>query len=170
MTVVAGDFAGIPHDDGYVHAYQRHLHRAGVHPEVWAFHAHGDANAFQESGSARARVTRSYLSLLGGRRWRDSRIWIDEAGARFRDAHGVVWGDASQRRATEHLLSLGALDERIEALYYDNYSNQCAMPSRCAVQDRGLVSPNPFNGAPPGYDEADRRRDAWFAFAEAAAG
>ncbi|MDO8209530.1 hypothetical protein [Conexibacter sp. CPCC 206217] len=160
VTLVAGSFAGIVGDDRYVDAYQRRLARAGAAPDVWAFHAHGDANAFQEHGSADARVTRYYLSKLQGR-WAGARIWIDEIGARYRDAHGVVWGDESQARATQFVLGLATLDPRIEAIYYFNYSNQCAQPSRCAVQDRGLVSPTPFDGEPPDYDDANRRRAAY---------
>jgi hypothetical protein len=163
-TLVAGDFAGIAGDDRYVRRYQRHLAKAGATPAVWAFHAHGDVNAFQENGSDRARVTRFYLGKLGGR-WAGSRIWIDEIGARYRDARGVVWGDDSQEQATQFLLGLATLDPRIEAIYYYNYSNQCSQPSRCAVQDRGLVSPNPFNGEPPDYDAANRRRAAYDAIA-----
>lgn len=159
-TVVAGGFAGIPGDDRYLHAYQKHLAKAGATPAVWSFHDHGDVNAFQESGSTAARIARSYLGALRGR-WADARVWIDEVGARYRDAHGIVWGDDSQARATRFLLGLATLDERIERIYYYNYSNQCAEPRRCAIQDRGLVSPNPFNGEPPDYDEADRRRAAY---------
>lgn len=159
-TVVAGDFAGIPGDDHYVHAYQRHLAKAHATPAVWAFHDHGDVNAFQESGSDRARIARFHLGKLK-RRWADARVWIDEAGARYRDARGAIWGDGSQREATRFLLGLATLDPRIEAIYYYNYSNQCAQPSRCAVQDRGLVSPTPFNGEPPDYDDANRRRAAY---------
>jgi hypothetical protein len=160
-TVVAGSFAGIPGDDRYVDAYQHHLAKAGARPAVWAFHAHADVNAFQENGSDAARVTRYHLGKLRGRHWAGARIWIDEIGARYRDARGTVWGDDSQARATEFLLGLATLDPRIEAIYYYNYSNQCAQPSRCAVQDRGLVSPTPFNGEPPDYDDADRRRAAY---------
>ncbi|MDO8187059.1 hypothetical protein Q5424_19530 [Conexibacter sp. JD483] len=159
-TVVAGGFAGIPGDDRYVHAYQRHLQKAHATPTVWAFHDHGDVNAFQEHGDTAARIAREYLGALRGR-WGEARIWIDEVGARYRDARGVIWGDGSQARATQFLLSLATLDQRIERIYYYNYSNQCAQPSRCAIQDRGLVSPNPFDGEPPDYDAADRRRAAY---------
>lgn len=159
-TLVAGDFAGIAGDDHYVSAYQRRLKKAGATPAVWAFHAHGDVNEFQESGSTRARIARWYLSTLRGR-WADCRVWIDEIGARYRDACGTIWGDASQAEATRFLLGLATLDRRIEAIYYYNYSNQCSTPSRCAVQDRGLVSPTPFDGQPPDYDEANRRRAAY---------
>ncbi|HEY4278558.1 MAG TPA: hypothetical protein VGM91_10080 [Conexibacter sp.] len=159
-TVVAGSFAGIPGDDRYVNAYQKRLRKAGATPDVWAFHDHGDVNAFQENGSTAARIARFYLGKLAGR-WGGSRVWIDEIGARYRDARGGIWGDDSQAQATQFLLGLGTLDPRVEALYYYNYSNQCAMPQRCAVQDRGLVSPNPFNGEPPDYDDANRRRAAY---------
>lgn len=158
-TVVAGDFAGIPGDSVYVDAYQAHLAAAGATPAVWAFHAHSDVNRYQVLGVSDARISRYYLSKLQGR-WASARIWIDEVGARFRDASGLVWGDASQRDATSLLLGLASLDPRIEAIYYYNYSNQCAHPARCAIQDRGLVSPAPFDGQPPAYDAADRRRAA----------
>ena len=164
-TLVAGDFAGIPGDERYVHSYQKRLAKAGATPAVWAFHAHGDVNAFQERGSTAARISRFYLGRLGGR-WAGARIWIDEVGARYRDARGAIWGDDSQREATRFLLGLATLDPRIDAIYYYNYSNQCAQPSRCAVQDRGLVSPNPFNGESPDYDDADRRRAAYDVIAE----
>ncbi len=137
-------------------------------PEVWAFHAHSDVNRFQVVGASDARVTRYYLSKLQGQ-WAGARIWIDEVGARFRDASGLVWGDASQRDSAGLLLGLATLDPRIDAIYYYNYSNQCATPGGCAVQDRGLVSPSPFDGQPPFYDSReppprrvrrDRRRGA----------
>jgi hypothetical protein len=122
-TIAAGDFAGIPGDDAYVDAYQAHLAAAGADPAVWAFHAHSDVNRYQVLGVSDARVSRYYLSKLQGR-WAGARIWIDEVGARFRDASGLVWGDASQRDATSLLLGLAALDPRIEAIYYYNFSNQ----------------------------------------------
>jgi hypothetical protein len=158
--LVAGDFAGIPGDDAYVDAYQAQLAVAGAVPDVWAFHAHSDVNRFQVLGVSDARVTRYYLGKLQGP-WAGARIWIDEVGARFRDASGLVWGDASQRDATSLLLGLATLDPRIEAIYYYNYANRCATPSGCAVQDRGLVSPAPLNGQPPAYDAANRRRAAY---------
>lgn len=158
--VVAGDFAGIPGDDVYVDAYQAHLAAAGAVPAVWAFHAHSDVNRYQVVGASDARVTRYYLSKLQGP-WAGARIWIDEVGARFRDASGLVWGDASQRDATSLLLGLATLDPRIEAIYYYNYSNQCATAGGCAVQDRGLVSPDPFNRVTPDYDALNRRRAAF---------
>lgn len=157
-TLVAGDFAGIPGDDAYVDAYQARL--GGAIPDVWAFHAHSDVNRFQVVGASDARVTRYYLSKLQGP-WAGARIWIDEVGARFRDASGLVWSDASQRDSTSLLLGLATLDPRIDAIYYYNYSNQCATPGGCAVQDRGLVSPSPFDGQPPAYDAANRRRAAY---------
>ncbi|HZV72369.1 MAG TPA: hypothetical protein VFF79_01520 [Conexibacter sp.] len=159
-TLLAGDFAGIPGDDAYVDAYQAELAAAGAVPDVWAFHAHTDVNRFQVVGASDAPATRYYLSKLQGR-WARSRIWIDEVGARFRDASGLVWGDASQRDAAGLLLGLATLDHRIDAIYYYNYSNGCSTASGCAVQDRGLVSPNPTNGAPPDYDGANRRRAAY---------
>lgn len=159
-TLLAGDFAGIPGDDAYVDAYQAELAANGAVPGVWAFHAHSDVNRFQVLGVSDAPVSRYYLSKLQGP-WAGSRIWIDEVGARFRDADGLVWGDASQRDAAGLLLGLATLDPRIDAIYYYNYSNQCADPSGCAVQDRGLVSPNPLNGQAPDYDGGNRRRAAY---------
>lgn len=158
--LVAGDFAGIPGDDAYVDAYQAHLAAAGAVPDVWAFHAHTDVNRFQVIGVSDAPVSRYYLSKLQGP-WAGARIWIDEVGARFRDASGLVWGDVSQRDATSLLLGLASLDPRIEAIYYYNYSNGCATPGGCAVQDRGLVAPAPRDGQPPAYDAPNRRRAAW---------
>lgn len=159
-TVVAGDFAGIPNDDAYVDAYQATIAAAGANPAVWAFHAHSDVNRYQVLGVSDARISRYYLSKLQGQ-WAGSRIWIDEVGARYRDASGLVWGDASQRDATSLLLGLATLDPRIDVIYYYNYSNQCATPGGCAVQDRGLVSPDPFNRVAPGYDALNRRRAAF---------
>jgi hypothetical protein len=161
--VVAGSFAGIP-GDAYVGAYKRHLRRARARPDVWAFHAHSDINAFQERGDRSARISRWYLGQLN-RRFSDCRIWIDEIGARYRDATGRIWGDDSQAEATAFLLDLARLDPRIDALYYYNYSNQCSVPARCAIQDRGLVSPAPFNGEAPDYDARDRPRSAYDVFA-----
>ena len=159
-TLVAGDFAGIPADDAYVDAYQAEIAAGGGNPPVWAFHAHSDVNRFQVVGASDAPVSRYYLSKLQGP-WAGARIWIDEVGARFRDASGIVWGDASQRDATGLLLGLATLDPRIDAIYYFNYSNQCATAGGCAVQDRGLVSPAPLNGDAPDYDAANRARPAW---------
>jgi hypothetical protein len=159
-TLVAGEFAGIPGDDAYVDAYQAELAAAGAVPDVWAFHAYTDVNRFQVVGASDAPVTRYYLSKLQGP-WAGSRVWIDEVGARWRDASGLVWGDASQRDATSLLLGLATLDPRIDAIYYYNYANRCATPAGCAVQDRGLVSPSPLNGQPPGYDAAGRKRAAY---------
>lgn len=159
-TLVAGDFAGIPGDDAYVDAYQARLAAAGAVPDVWAFHAYADVNRFQVVGVSDAPVTRYYLSKLQGP-WAGARIWIDEIGARFRDASGLVWGDASQRDAAGLLLGLATLDPRIDAIYYYNYSNRCATAGGCAVQDRGLVAPAPLNGASPDYDAAGRRRAAY---------
>ncbi len=159
-TLVAGDFAGIPGDDAFVDAYQSELAAAGAVPAVWAFHAHSDVNRYQVIGVSDARISRYYLSKLQGP-WAGSRIWIDEVGARYRDADGIVWGDASQRDSTSLLLGLATLDPRIDAIYYYNYSNRCSRPSRCAVQDRGLVPPAPLDGQPPAYDAAGRRRAAY---------
>lgn len=159
-TLLAGDFAGIPGDDAYVEAYQAELAANGAVPDVWAFHAYTDVNRFQVVGASDAPVTRYYLSKLQGP-WASARVWIDEVGARWRDASGLVWGDASQRDAAGLLLGLATLDPRIDAIYYYNYSNRCATPAGCAVQDRGLVSPGPLNGASPGYDAANRRRAAY---------
>ncbi|MBB4662792.1 hypothetical protein [Conexibacter arvalis] len=156
--LVAGDFAGIPGDDAYVDAYQAAL--GDARPDVWAFHAHSDINAFQAGGPDSARISRYYLSKFQGP-WANARIWIDEIGARFRAPDGVVWGDASQAQATSFLLGLATLDPRIDAIYYYNYSNRCAMPIRCAQQDRGLVSPSPIDGNPPEYDGYNRPRQAW---------
>lgn len=157
-TLVAGDFAGVPSDDVYVDAYQAAL--GGAIPDVWAFHAHSDVNTFQVVGAGDARVTRYYLSKLQGP-WAGARIWIDEVGARYRDTSGRVWGDTSQRDATGLLLGLATLDPRIDAIYYYNYSNRCATPGGCAIQDRGLISPTPLDGQAPGYDGPNRVRAAY---------
>jgi hypothetical protein len=159
-TLLAGDFAGIPGDDAYVDAYQAELAAAGAAPDLWAFHAYADVNRFQVVGASDAPVTRYYLSKLQGP-WAGARIWIDEVGARYRDASGLIWGDASQRDAASLLLGLATLDPRIDAIYYYDYSNRCASASGCAVQDRGLVSPAPLNGESPGYDAPNRRRAAY---------
>lgn len=159
-ALVAGDFAGIPGDDAYVDAYQAELAANGAAPVVWAFHAYTDVNRFQVVGASDAPVTRYYLSKLQGP-WAGARIWIDEVGARYRDASGLIWGDASQRDSASLLLGLATLDPRIEAIYYYNYANRCATPSGCAVQDRGLVAPAPLDGQPSGYDATGRRRAAY---------
>jgi hypothetical protein len=163
-TLVAGDFAGIPGDDAYVDAYQAEVAANGAVPDVWAFHAYTDVNRFQVVGASDAPVTRYYLSKLQGP-WAGSRIWIDEVGARFRDASGLIWGDVSQRDAAGLLLGLATLDPRIEAIYYYNYANRCGTPSGCAVQDRGLVAPAPLNGEPLAYDAPGRARPAYHVIA-----
>jgi hypothetical protein len=162
-TVVAGEFAGIAGNDAYVDAYQSAL--GGVRPDVWSFHAHGDVNAFQAGGPDSARVSRYYLGKLQGA-WAGARIWIDEVGARYRDPSGVVWGDESQQDGARFLLGLATLDPRIDAIYYYNFSNQCSQPASCAIQDRGLVSPTPFNGQAPAYDAANRPRPAYRVIAD----
>ncbi|MCW2951388.1 MAG: hypothetical protein JWQ48_558, partial [Conexibacter sp.] len=121
----------------------------------------------QANGPDDARVSRYYLGKFQGP-WAASQIWIDEVGARFRDASTTVWGDASQQQATEFLLGLATLDPRITSIYYYNYSNQCGQPLTCALQDRGLVSPAPLDGQSPGYDAANRPRAAYDVIAERA--
>ncbi len=158
-TVIAGDFAGIAGDDAYFNAYAAGLQ--GAIPAVWAFHDHGDVNSFQTpNGSDSARVARYYLSKLQGP-YANARIWINEVGARYRDAGGQLWGDDSQAQATQFLLGLATLDPRIDRIYYYNFSNQCTTAGRCAIQDRGLVSPAPMDGSPLDYDTPDRPRSAY---------
>ncbi|MBO0769289.1 MAG: hypothetical protein J2O48_11460 [Solirubrobacterales bacterium] len=164
VPVTAGDFAGIP-GDPYVAVYQRHLKRNGARPDLWAIHAHSDLNSFQVHGDRSARITRDYLKRLRWR-WSDCRIWLTEYGARYRDAQGKIWGDESQAQTMQFLLGLPQLDKRIDAIYYYNYSNQCSIPSRCAMADTGVVSPAPFNGEPPDYDERDRPRAAYKVLAD----
>jgi hypothetical protein len=159
-TVLAGELAGIP-GDRYLARYQRAL--GSTRPRVWGVHAHTDANQFQAGTNTSAPATRFFLRGLRGR-WARSRIWIDEVGAYYRDVHGRVWGDQSQQQAASFVLGLASLSPRIGRIYYYNYSNQCSDPSRCAVQDRGLVSPQPFDTAPGasiGYDVAGRVRPAY---------
>ena len=156
--VAAGEFAGIAGDSAYIIAYRRALGRA--RPAIWSFHAHADANAFEAGTDRSAPATRFFLRALPGR------LWIDEAGAYFRDAAGTVRGDIAQRDATSLLLGLARLSHRIERLYYYNLSNQCSTATRCAVQDRGLVAPLPFDARPGdaldgGYDLAGRTRPAY---------
>lgn len=158
-TVIAGDFAGIAGDDAYFDAYAAAL--GGAIPAVWAFHDHGDVNSFQTpNGPDSARVARYYLSKLQGP-YANARIWINEVGARYRDASGQLWGDDSQAVATQFLLGLATLDPRIDRIYYYNFSNQCTTAGRCAIQDRGLVSPAPMDGSPLDYDTPDRPRSAY---------
>jgi hypothetical protein len=164
-TILAGDFAGIANDDAYVDAYQAALGTA--RPAVWSFHAHSDVNAFQAGGVDSARIARYYLSKLQGP-WAGSQIWIDEVGARYRDPSGTVWGDASQAQAGEFLLGLSTLDPRITAIYYYNFSNQCATASRCAQQDRGVVSPTPFDNTSLNYDGINRKRAIYDVLADRA--
>jgi hypothetical protein len=159
-TVAAGELAGIP-GDPYLRRYQRGL--GSARPALWSFTAHTDANRFQANGDASAPATHFFLSGLTGR-WARARIWIDEIGAYFRDENGNVWGDDSQAQTARFILGLAALSPRIGRIYYYNLSNECSDPSRCAVQDRGLVSPQPFDlapGASIGYDIADRVRPAY---------
>jgi hypothetical protein len=164
-TVPAGEFAGIP-GDRYVLRYQRAL--GAVRPPLWSFHSHTDPNQFQAGVNASAPATRYFLRVLGGT-WARSKLWIDEVGAYYRDIHGQVWGDQSQQQATSFVLGLATLSPRIARIYYYNFSNQCSDPSRCAVQDRGLVSPQPFDlgpGASIGYDVAGRVRPAYAVIAD----
>ena len=147
-TVAAGEFAGIP-DDPYVARYRQAL--GAQNPRVWSFHAHLDAE------TATAPATRFYAQALPA----NARLWIDEAGAYFRDASGRVDGDAAQRAGAERLLGLRTIAPRIDRLYYYNLDNQCSTASRCAVQDRGLVAPSPFDGTPLGYDTNGRERPAY---------
>ena len=159
-TVLAGELAGIP-GDPYLSRYQRAL--GSVRPKLWGVHAHTDANQFQAGVNANAPATRFFLRQLGGS-WAHSRLWIDEVGAYYRDENGTVWGDQSQQQTMSFILGLASLSPRIARIYYYNLSNQCSDPSRCAVQDRGLVSPSPFDvamGASIGYDVAGRIRPAY---------
>jgi hypothetical protein len=155
--IAAGEFAGIP-DDPYVKRYLRAL--GATSPRLWGVHTHGDANQFQNGSNPDAPDTHYFLKALPGR----APIWIDEVGAYYRDATGKVWGDQSQQQTVQFILGLGALSPRIKRIYYYNLSNQCSDPSRCAVQDRGLVAPQPFDVAPGasiGYDTAGRVRPAY---------
>jgi len=161
-TVLAGDFAGQLDDDAYVDGYQAAL--GAARPAVWAFHAHGDVNDFQSGLASDARTSRYYLHKLDGT-WASSDVWIDEVGARWRDASRKIWGDDSQKRSTSFLLGLATLSPRVKAIYYYNYANECSSAARCGLQDRGLVSPSPLDGTSPGYDERGRRRPAYDVFA-----
>jgi len=161
-TVVAGEFAGQLDDDPYVDAYEAAL--GSARPAVWAFHAHGDVNDFQSGLASDARTSRFYLRKLSGA-FAGSDVWIDEVGARWRDASRKIWGDDSQRRSTSFLLGLATLSPRVKAIYYYNYSNECSIAAHCGLQDRGLVSPAPLDGSSPGYDERGRRRPAYDVFA-----
>ena len=120
-------------------------------PQVWSFHAHLDATA------ATAPATRFFAAALPSH----ARLWIDEAGAYFRDASGRLAGDAAQHAGARRLLGLRTIARRIDRLYYYNLSNQCSTAGRCAVQDRGLVAPTPFDGTPLGYDTNGRERPAY---------
>ena len=159
-TVTAGELAGIP-GDPYLRRYQRGL--GSARPALWSLTAHTDANRFQAAGDRSAPATNWYLSGLSGR-WAHARVWIDEVGAYYRDENGNVWGDASQAQTTRFILGLATLSRRIQRIYYYNLSNECSTISRCAVQDRGLVAPTPFDvaaGASIGYDVAGRVRPAY---------
>jgi hypothetical protein len=147
-TVAAGEFAGIP-GDPYVAAYRSALGAAS--PAVWAFHAHVD------SIDPTAPATRFYAGALPA----GARLWIDEAGAYFRDEKGNMLGDAAQSAGTSRLLGLPSIAPRLERLYYYNLSNQCSTAARCAIQDRGLVAPSPFDGTPLGYDANARVRPVY---------
>jgi hypothetical protein len=153
-TVAAGEFAGVP-GDAYVGSYQAAL--GSSRPAVWGFHAHTDANRFQAGVDDTAPATRFFLSKLGGK-WANSELWIDEVGAYYRDANGKIWGDDSQRATTSFILGLSSLSSRISRIYYYNLSNECSTASRCAVQDRGVVAPSPWDGTPLSYDTAGRMR------------
>ena len=157
-TVVAGEFAGQLDDDAYVDAYQAAL--GSARPAVWAFHAHGDVNDFQTGLASDARTSRYYLRKLSGA-FAGSDVWIDEVGARWRDAGRKIWGDDSQRRSTSFVLGLATLSPRVKAIYYYNYANECSTAARCGLQDRGLVAPAPLDGSSPGYDARGRRRPAY---------
>jgi hypothetical protein len=156
-TVAAGELAGIP-GDAYLARYRQAL--GSVRPRLWTVHVHTDANQFQDGSDTSAPATRFFLEQIRGR----SKVWIDEVGAYYRDKDGRVWGDASQAQTASFVLGLGTLSRRIARIYYYNLSNECSDPSLCAVQDRGLVAPQPFDlppGASIGYDLAGRVRAAY---------
>jgi len=146
--VAAGEFAGIP-GDPYVAQYREAL--GTQQPAVWSYHAHLDAE------SATAPVTRFFATALPA----TARLWIDEAGAYFRDASGRIDGDGAQRTGAQRLLGVRTVAPRVDRLYYYNLDNQCSTASRCAVQDRGLVAPTPFDQTPLGYDTNGRERPAY---------
>jgi len=160
--VAAGEFAGIP-GDPYIDSYKAAL--GNVRPRIWSFHAHTDANRFQAGTDASAPATRFFLDQLDG--WRPRpQFWIDEVGAYFRDASGKVWGDDSQRATTSFILGLSSLSPQIRRIYYYNLSNECSTAARCAVQDRGVVAPSPWDGTPLPYDTAGRRRGNYAVIAD----
>lgn len=121
-------------------------------------------NDFQSGLASDARTSRYYLRKLDGT-WASSDVWIDEVGARWRDASRKIWGDDSQKRSTSFILGLATLSPRVKAIYYYNYANECSTAARCGLQDRGLVSPSPLDGSSPGYEERGRRRPAYDVFA-----
>lgn len=151
-TVAAGEFAGIP-GDPYVDSYRAAL--GSVRPSLWGVHTHTDPNRFQAGVSRTAPATRFFLAKLPGR------LWIDEVGAYYRDENRRVWGDSSQRRTTSFILGLARLSPRIERIYYYNLANECSSAAFCAIQDRGLVSPTPWDGTSVSYDGRARRRGAF---------
>jgi MYXO-CTERM domain-containing protein len=167
-VVVAGEFDSVP-NDRYVLEYQRYLrdHR----PKVWSTHPHTDANRFADNGDDSAPATHAFLAQLQGT-WATasdgspSHVWLTEVGSYFRREPGNVPGEARQRAGTAFILGLPSISPRITRIYYYNYQNRCSTAGRCADQDRGLVSPAPWDGGSVDYDARDRVRDAFSIIAD----
>ncbi|MCP3101479.1 hypothetical protein LZ198_21625 [Myxococcus sp. K15C18031901] len=164
-TVVAGEFDATPNDP-YWDRYRVFLrsHR----PKLWSVHTHHDANRYQSGGhhcvpGDMSCTTRTFVNWLGGldSSWDVGHIWLTEVGAFYRNADGQVFGDASQRDTAKFILRLPNLSARITRVYYYNYANRCSTAATCAMQDRGIIAPEPLDGSPLSYDTAGRLRPAY---------
>lgn len=106
-VAVAGDFAGSPRGfdtpnarNGYTDLYARYLlnlHRRHKDhlPAVWAWHAHADANAYEQFGSRpdhmysqiRApRITVGYHHRFGNAHYGNPFLWVDELSSRYHES------------------------------------------------------------------------------------
>lgn len=164
-TVAAGEFDATPNDP-YWDRYRIFLR--GHRPKLWSIHPHHDANRYQASGAHcvpgdQGCTTRTFVNWLGGldSSWDVGHIWLTEVGAFYRNADGRVFGDVSQRDTTKFILRLPNLSGRITRIYYYNYTNQCSTAANCAMQDRGIIAPEPWDGTPLGYDTAGRIRPSY---------
>ncbi|MCE9672891.1 hypothetical protein LY474_34305 [Myxococcus stipitatus] len=164
-TVAAGEFDATPNDP-YWERYRVFLrsHR----PKLWSVHTHHDANRYQSGGhhcvpGDLSCTTRTFVDWLGGldTSWDVGHIWLTEVGAFYRNADGQVFGDASQRDTTKFILRLPNISSRITRIYYYNYSNRCSTAANCAMQDRGLIAPEPLDGSALSYDTAGRLRPSY---------
>lgn len=115
-VVLAGEFAlANPHElrrGGFVAGYAAELHRLGLRPRVWSFHAYSDV--FNRD----ALITGDFLRFLGPA-WGSPEIWLTEQGVLLRDHVAFLSGrPRAQAASARTLVDLPNLSPRIRRAYF----------------------------------------------------